>query len=160
MAGARAKPKKLLKGRVSLFKVYAAFLRFCFKVYTLVPYFECSITTGMLIRHHRCKKLTGRVQKFLLLPGKNPKRLLRNRHALRQYFQTWPNFVLHENAKHNRFHKTAAAKHAGCARAFNVPRDKVLGGTASWTPLWRRPCWLEKSLIKQLRRLVSAICYF
>ena len=67
------------RGRVSLFKgvvkrkilLYAAVMRFCFKVHTLMPYFESSTTTEMLIRYNCCQKVTGRVQKLLLLLGKN-----------------------------------------------------------------------------------------
>ena len=31
-----------------------------------------------------------------------------------------PNIVLHDNTKHSKFIKIAAAKHAGCARAFKL----------------------------------------
>ena len=34
----------------------------CFKVHTLMPYFESSTTTEMLISYNCCKKVTGRVQ--------------------------------------------------------------------------------------------------
>ena len=47
-------------------------MRICFKVHTLVSYFESSTTTEMLIRYHCCREDTGRVQKLLLLHGKNP----------------------------------------------------------------------------------------
>ena len=64
---------------ISLFKgvverqilLYAALMRFCVKVHTVVPYFESSTTTEMLIRYNCYKKVTRRVQKLLLLPGKS-----------------------------------------------------------------------------------------
>ena len=49
----------------------APFMRFYFKIHSLVPNFESSTTTEMSIRYNCCKRLQGR-GKNLLLPGKNP----------------------------------------------------------------------------------------
>ena len=55
------------KDRVSILKgvvirkiiLYAAFMRFLFKIHTLVQSFESSTPTKILIRHKCCKKVTG-----------------------------------------------------------------------------------------------------